>query len=166
MAHPTSIRLAGRYCGILLDCTYKTSKFRMPLLSIVGQTWMNSTFYLAFVYLSAEGKTDYIWALEQLRNMLVQTTDVLVTDRDLAPAGAIKEIFPDGAHLLCKWHIEKSVLANCKKEFGTTEEWEEFLESWTNVCRFKTIANYDAGWSAFKFKYLGKSDVVSYLETI
>ena len=38
------------------------------------------------------------------------------------------------------------------------------MESWTNVCTLKTIANYDAGWSAFQFKYVGKLDVVSYLD--
>ena len=65
MAHPTSIRLACRYCGILpLDCTYKTNQFRILLLSIVGRTGMNSTIYLAIEFVSREGEADYIWALK------------------------------------------------------------------------------------------------------
>ena len=108
MAHPTSIRLARWYDRILLlDCTYKTNRFRMPLLSIVGRTEMNSTFSLAFAFLSEAGRADYICAHEQLQNMLLETPDVLVIDRDLALAGAIKGIFPDCAHLLCLSHIEK-----------------------------------------------------------
>ena len=65
MTHPTSIRLARRYCGILpLDCTYKTNQFRILLLSIVGRTGMNSTIYLAIEFVSREGEADYIWALK------------------------------------------------------------------------------------------------------
>lgn len=79
----------------------------MPLLSIVGRAGTKSTFYLAFAFLPGEGKADYIWALEQMQKLLVHILDVLVKDRDLALAVSIEEIFPNCAHLLCMWHLEK-----------------------------------------------------------
>lgn len=79
----------------------------MPLLSSVGRAGTKSTFYLAFAFLPGEGNADYIWALGQLQKLLVQTLDVSVKDSDLALAVSIEEIFPNCAHLLCMWHLEK-----------------------------------------------------------
>jgi len=48
-AHPKSIELFNRYPHVLLlDCTYKTNKFKLLLLNIVGITCLNTTFHVAF----------------------------------------------------------------------------------------------------------------------
>ena len=55
---------------------------------------------------------------------------VIVTDRELALMNAIERIFPDATHLLCRWHINKNVLAKCKKLLGTKDQWDVFNSAW------------------------------------
>ena len=56
--------------------------------------------------------------------------DVIVTDRELSLMKAISTVFPGATHLLCKWHINRNVLARCKNLFETKEKWDMFIMSW------------------------------------
>ena len=38
----------------LMDITYKTNRYKLPLLEIVGVTLTGMTFFAAFVYMEAE----------------------------------------------------------------------------------------------------------------
>ncbi len=71
---------------LLLDCTYRINRYKMPLLNIVGCTGMNTTIQLALVFLCSETENDYIWALTGLREMLREGPFpiVMVTDREQA----------------------------------------------------------------------------------
>jgi MULE transposase domain len=46
----------------LMDCTYKTNCFGMPLMNIVGIASTFKTFNAGFAFLSAEKESDYRWA--------------------------------------------------------------------------------------------------------
>ena len=64
-AHPDSLLLLKQYPQVvLMDCTYKTNRFHMPLLDIVGCTGLNRTFFAAFIFLSGETEKDYTSALK------------------------------------------------------------------------------------------------------
>ncbi|KAK2382991.1 hypothetical protein QL285_070490 [Trifolium repens] len=55
-AHPESIKLFNLFpTMLLLDSTYKTNKYRLPLLEFVGTTSAEQTFSVGFALLSAEG---------------------------------------------------------------------------------------------------------------
>ena len=55
--HALSINLLKSYHYVLLlDCTYKTNKYKMPLLHIAGITGANKTFSLAFCFIAQETK--------------------------------------------------------------------------------------------------------------
>lgn len=111
-----ALRLFESYPEVLLlDCTYKTNRFKMPLLNIVGFTALNTTFYLSFVFLKGEQEDDYVWALQQLKNKTSISPKVMITDWELALMNAIKTVFPNAQHLLCQWHIQKNILAKCKR---------------------------------------------------
>ena len=107
-----------------MDCTYKTNRYRMPLLEIVGVTSTDMTFYVCFAYLQVECKENYAWALGVLRSIIGDgiLPDVIVTDRELSLMKAISIVFPGATHLLCKWHINRNVLARCKKLFEMKEK--------------------------------------------
>ena len=67
VAHPRSIKLAKRYHHVcLMDSTYRTNKFDLPLLHIVGQSATNKTFSIAFCFLESENDHSYLWAIRQL----------------------------------------------------------------------------------------------------
>ncbi|KAL7233195.1 hypothetical protein ACSBR1_016929 [Camellia fascicularis] len=132
-AHPTSLNLLRAFPKVLLmDCTYKTNRYRLPLLEIVGVTSTDMTFSVAFAYLQYEKEDNYTWALGLLRSVMDENTlpSVIVTDKELALMNAICTVFPETTNLLCRWHIGKNVLANCKKMFETKDKWEMFIMSW------------------------------------
>ncbi|CAG8719131.1 17336_t:CDS:2 [Cetraspora pellucida] len=131
-AHPKSIVLTKTYNSVLLiNCTYKTNKFKMPLLYVVGMTNFNITFSSCFAFLKSEQKEDYNWALTRVAYIFddISKFQVIVTDRELALMHAIRTIFPESHNLLCIWHIEKNMLINCRRHFSTKGEWSIFLES-------------------------------------
>ena len=106
-AHPTSIQLLNAFCSVLImDCTYKTNRYRLPPLEIVGVTSTNLTFSVAFVYLEAERVDNYTWAMEKLQSLLFadRLANVIVTDRELALMNAVRLVFPTTTNLLCRWH--------------------------------------------------------------
>lgn len=54
------ITMLGQFPEVLLlDCTYKTNWFKMPLLNVVGITSIGTTFYVGFAFLSEEKEEDY-----------------------------------------------------------------------------------------------------------
>ena len=83
--HSSSIQLLSSYHSILfLDCTYKTNKYKMPLLHIAGMSGNNQTFSVAFCFLAEETQSYYSWALQTLNNILsihqIPPPQVILTD--------------------------------------------------------------------------------------
>lgn len=87
---------------LLLDCIYKTNKFIMPLLNIVGFAALNTTFHLRFAFIRGEQEENDEWALQQLKMYLPIAPKILLTDRELALMNAIDKAFPDAQNLLCQ----------------------------------------------------------------
>ena len=103
-AHKESIRLACQYHHVvLMDCTYKTNEYRLPLLHIVGMTSFNIQFSVVFCFLKEEKQNEYMWTLSKLAAILTPETRqaAIVTDRDLSLMTAIDKIFPSSSHMLC-----------------------------------------------------------------
>ncbi|KAI0994658.1 hypothetical protein K3495_g13523, partial [Podosphaera aphanis] len=66
LAHiPTTRELLAKNCQVItLDCTYKTNRFKMPLLNIVGQTCLGTSLNIGSCFLSGETQADYEWTLK------------------------------------------------------------------------------------------------------
>ena len=134
-AHPGCVEFALKHpYTLLMDCTYKTNRFRMPMLHIIGVTACNTSFTVAVAFIREETEMYYRWALEQLAEFYDEMQPLTITiDRELALMTALPATFLTSAHLLCVWHINKNILANCRKYFGPTEDWDTFFQQWTNV---------------------------------
>jgi hypothetical protein len=126
---------------LIIDCTYKTNKYKMPLLIITEVTAINTTFYAGFCFMRGENYTDYVWVMEalvRLYNYLdLPYPTTVISDGDKALSPALSHVFHGEGHrvnhLLCIWHINQNVTANCKKYFPTNEEWEAFYKRWKDV---------------------------------
>jgi len=117
----------------------------MPLLKIIEMTSTDVTFSVAFVFLQHESEDNFKWALDVLRGIINDSAlpHAIVTDRDLTLMNAISQAFPNATHLLCRWHINKNVLAKCKKLFSTKEWWDFFMTYWNLVVLSPTEEDYD-----------------------
>ncbi|CAJ2643632.1 unnamed protein product [Trifolium pratense] len=70
-AHPKSISLFNSFPTVLLmDSTYKTNKYKMPLFEIVGFTSTGRSFNVGFAWLTNEREDNFTWALEQCVSLL------------------------------------------------------------------------------------------------
>ena len=120
-ANPNCILLVKLFLSVvIIDCTYKTNKYKMPLFALVGITSMGNTFSIAHYFLYNELEDIYQWALSRLR-MLFEPHDLLnvfVTNREWAVIKAIKSVFPAAHHMLCTFRISKNVEQHCKPLFG------------------------------------------------
>jgi transposase-like protein len=67
---------------------------------------------------------------------------MIVTNKELALMNAIKNIFPNASNLLCRWHISRNILANCKKFFEIKDRWEAFITSWNILIISPTEDDY------------------------
>ncbi|XP_077223979.1 protein FAR1-RELATED SEQUENCE 5-like [Tasmannia lanceolata] len=165
-AHPLSVALTNSYSYVfLMDCTYKTNRYKMPLLDIVGVTSFNTSFYSCFAFLQREEEEDYVWALETFGKFLGVDGHplVIVSDRELALMNAIQVVFPRTTHLLCVWHIEKNVLSKCKSQFEEKEEWDMFLSTWTYLIKSPDESTFDTAWKLLEIQYKEKVFILNYL---
>ena len=162
---PGCLELAKNYHHIFfMDCTYKTNKYKLPLLHILGLNAFNKSFSVAFCFLPQEKKENYSWALDQLSQALENNIpSVIITDRELGLISAIEDCFPSVHTLLCTWHINKNILVHCKKHFPEEEKWEKFMKAWNCLVKSSTMEDY---YDLFhELKNLSPPEVLSYVSS-
>ena len=166
--HPKSVILGRTYQSVfVMDCTYKTNKYVMPLLDIIGMSSFNKSFYAGFCFLLHEKQEDYVWALRMFSNAMGFDDSqplVIVTDREFALINAIDEVFPRANHLLCVWHIQKNVVAKCKPYFSEQDDWDVFSSMWNSVIYAETEGEFIESWFLFTLVYKHKQEAIIYLE--
>jgi predicted transcriptional regulator len=183
-AHPDAVKIWKEHPDlVLLDCTYKTNRFRMPLLNICTVTGNKKTVQIGLCFLSGEKKRDYERAIRWFRELMeqehIEEPICFITDRETALMDVLDSIFPDTIHLLCTWHVNMNILANCRKHFPkdminprTNEsgnkcinrnqpinpkdevipdpEWEAFLKDWGSLLNSATEAEYISHLAKFR----------------
>ena len=93
----------------LIDNTYKTNRYRLSLLDIVGVTPTRMTFSIAFFYLEEERLNNVFWAQEWFRDIFLRCdalVGVIITDKDLTLMNAVKTVFLESTNLLCRFHMQ------------------------------------------------------------
>jgi hypothetical protein len=169
-AHPESLAYLQAYPDLLfLDCTYKTNKYRMPLLDMIGVDACQRSFCIAFAFLSGETEQDYLWALDRLRSLYelchTRLPSVILTDRDKACMNAAEICFPSSISLLCLWHANKAVLRYCQPTFVRHQQgseayqqgladWNEFFNHWHSIMKSPDEKAFDQRVQEFERRYL------------
>ncbi|KAL5133350.1 Protein FAR1-RELATED SEQUENCE 6 [Glycine soja] len=132
--HPDAVKLCNAcHLVFFIDNTYKTNRYRLPLLDFVGVTPTTMTFSDGFAYLEAERVNNIVWALERFRGLFLRNdrlSVVIVIDRDLALMNAVKTVFPECTNLLCRFHIDKNVKAKSKSLIGEKNVWDYVMDNW------------------------------------
>jgi len=168
-AHLNSIKLFNTFSTVLvLDSTYKTNKYRLPLFEFVGNTSTMKTFSIAFAfaYMISERQDNVYWALKRCREMLHSKDlypKVVVTDRDNALINVVEKVFPKATTLLCSYHIVQNVRAKCKLDCkvkdlkGKNGEAikpasvvKTVMAVWLDIVNSETEEAYIDNWTRFK----------------
>lgn len=158
LTEPMAIVLAQKFAGaILIDCTYKTNKYNFPMLHVVSRSSTGATFTFAFAFMKQETTVYYAKALDMLLDLvpgLRTTAKVVVTDADAALNAALKQVVPEWKHLLCLWHINQNIKANCRKGLSK-EEWEVFQDYWSQGVYAGTRSEYEDALTNFSKEFEG-----------
>jgi transposase-like protein len=125
---------------------------------------------------------DYAWAINHFKDLMTDNSITKplswVTDREIALMNCIDQLFPEANHLLCTWHVNMNILANCRKHYpkdirdpstATTAnpqgyvpnpEWTNFLKDWASLLDSATEEEYTHRLTKF---YIHKDDAVKYV---
>ena len=101
---------------VLMDSTYKSNRYNMPLLHFGGVTPNNTYYSATFAFMSGESEEDFYWAIDQFKRLIrfdLQRPKCFITDNDKGMRNALSQVF-DVPQMLCSWHIQQNVLHRVK----------------------------------------------------
>ena len=94
---------------VLLDSTYRTNKYRLPLFIIAGINENSKLFVIGFGLVLSEEAKNVKWILNELFTYLGSSPHILCTDSCSTIETVAKEILPDTIHLVCAWHVSQNI---------------------------------------------------------
>ncbi|CAG8793969.1 5040_t:CDS:1 [Dentiscutata erythropus] len=101
---------------VLMDSTYKTNHFGIPLLLISGIDAIGIIFLIASRLISNETISSFCCVLQQLKQVVSDITinkiQTILTNRDLAILSSIRNGLSHVKHQLCIWHLEQNIVKN------------------------------------------------------
>ena len=178
-AHPESLKYFQKNPDVLLiDCTYKTNKFKMPFLHAVGVSNTGQNFELAYCFLPGETEADYNFAIQQIYLLYCRynvTPKVVITDKELALKNALRTYFPSVPQLLCLWHVAKNVLTHVQDNWvvkadqsdeeneKAQEHRDNFMKRWVDCYSQKSLEKFTAAWHQLIEDYHDQERLTNYL---
>jgi MULE transposase domain len=153
-AFEEAITLGKRFkTTFVVDATYKTNRFKLPLLHFIGIDCFGGSFSACFMLMAKEDQAEYLRALECFRECFGIDPEVFVTDKEDALRNAIPIVFPDATNLLCIWHINKNILKNCVNLFESRETFNMLMQDWNQVLYSFTEDQFNTSLMEFRSKY-------------
>ncbi|XP_012846999.1 PREDICTED: uncharacterized protein LOC105966977 [Erythranthe guttata] len=168
-AHPQSVELLSKFPYVLLlDSTYKTNQYKLPLLEIVGVTPVGKNFTVAVAFLRHENEDHYTWVLQKLKRLFPPQTlpSAIVTDRELGLIKALENVFPTVPHLLCLWHINMNVGRRASRCLGNSRRrGTAFVVGvWQTLVKSVSEEDFARNYTALTDEYANYPDLIEYLQ--
>ncbi|XP_028242187.1 protein FAR1-RELATED SEQUENCE 2-like [Glycine soja] len=154
--------------NVARDFTYKTNRYKLFLLDVIGVTPIRMTFSAAFAYLEGERLNNVVWALQRFWGLFMKVDalpGIIVTDRDLSLMNVVKIIFPDATNLLCRFHIDKNVKAKCKTLVAQKNAWDYVMEAWGSLVDCPCESSFDDYLKNFEMACSQHTQIKAYFET-
>jgi len=146
------------------DATYKTNRFGMPLVLFTVVDNNGITSLVGGALISDETCDSYTWVLQQLKVCGEGDPKVFFTDGDLEFAKAIRFVFPQTVHLLCRWHIAQNITKKLAGELR--KDLNQFLDDFWRVGSIEEMDEYITEWELLKTKWSDKPATVEYIDTL
>ncbi|XP_057456116.1 uncharacterized protein LOC130747258 [Lotus japonicus] len=96
---------------------------------------------------------EVVCALNRLKGLLVKEEilpKVIVTDKDNVLMKVVEDVFPVARHLLCQFHVSKSVTEKLKTLVQSVERCEFITNIWNRLMRATTEAEVEGAHSKLK----------------
>lgn len=170
---------------VIIDSTYKTNKFNFPMLSIIGQSPLGNNFFIGGAFLQKEDIESFTWVMNHFRQLYhplnIDHPQTIITDADPALIAARSIAFPDTAHILCRWHINKDIeakfmelardslindrgMARGEASTRARNAWHQEIRSKVHELLNSRSADqfYDL-WNTFQHDYRTYPDIIQYI---
>ena len=132
---------------LIVDCTYKTNKFKLPLYTVQGITIIKSTFIASYSFILSEKDRDYAWVMIQQKllynQLLIPDPGLFITDTEQALANGISSVFPNAAYILCVFYINNNIKTQACRSIYFQPEIDEFIKMWKAVHQQDTLEKLD-----------------------
>ena len=157
----------------------------MLLLNICAVTRNCKTIQVALCFLSSKKEADYDQAISKFNKVMaaheIPKLDTWVTDQELTLINTLDYMFLNLDHLLCTWHVNMNILANCYKHFPAdlqdlliktfvnsqgyvpNPKQTEFLKDQVFVVNLATKSKYRLRLTQFK---VHKTEAVNYVKSV
>ncbi|XP_057770906.1 protein FAR1-RELATED SEQUENCE 5-like [Salvia miltiorrhiza] len=130
---------------IYVDATYKTNKYDLICIPIVGINHHRANVMFVIGFLSNEKTESYEWLFFTfLESMYHKEPSIIFSDQYQAHMNGVDVTFRDAKHRLCQWHINKNV----GKQFGTLNHNKSFKSLWyrcMNGC--ENAEEFESTWA-------------------
>ena len=136
---------------LIIDCIYKSNRYRMSLANMIGVIDLNTSFYAGMCFLKEENLEDYEWLIQAIKELYqhldIPLPNVWLSDGEVnIPKTIVIKISSTVVHLLCVWHIDYNIMTNVRKHFAINEEWDRWFKStrnWHKLLYAKTETEFD-----------------------
>jgi hypothetical protein len=117
----SQIILKTNYKVLIMNCIYKTNKYKMLLMIIFDQIALHKIFYVAFCFMTKEKQNDYVWIIKQLKALYRQKElsdfTIFVTDMKRNKISTIEHFLSlKQLNIFCRWSNWTSFVADLKKD--------------------------------------------------
>ncbi|XP_057779873.1 protein FAR1-RELATED SEQUENCE 5-like [Salvia miltiorrhiza] len=130
---------------ISVDATYKTNKYDLICVPIVGINHHRMNVMFGIAFLCNEKTESYEWLFATfLESMYNKEPSIIFSDQDQALMNGVDVTFRDAKHRLCQWHINK----NAGKQFGRLNHDKHFKSLWyrcMNGC--ENDEEFESSWT-------------------
>lgn len=106
---------------IVFDTTHGSNEYGMKLGCLTSVDKHEKTILLGVLLLAKEDARSFAWAFKIFHNATGADLDLMFTDGDVATAAAIREKLPSTVHLLCIWHLAKTVKKHADRLFPSSK---------------------------------------------
>lgn len=99
---------------LLIDSTYRSNKYKLPLLILAGINEEGRTFIFGFGVVQSEEYLNVKWVLNKLFSFLGANPKIICSDSCPTLGKVIAELLPQATHLLCGWHVAQNFKSHVK----------------------------------------------------
>jgi MULE transposase domain len=144
--------------ALIIDSTYRTNRYSMPPVNIVGMTSVNRSFYAGSRFMSGETYPDFLYLFENIKReydeMGLPYPKTFVSDGDTQQMNAMEQVFPGVNHIHCIWHLNGNIQTRIKplirQQYETEakdgeqistfldKKWKTFKKDWLKAVAAKT----------------------------
>jgi hypothetical protein len=103
---------------LIMDCTYNIHFYNLPLLNIIAMSSISIVIPVAQSWFPGESHGEFAWTFGRLHELLTEygiaSSQVIISDRDIACLNSLACSFPGISSLLCRLHTKRNDLAKTR----------------------------------------------------